>query len=344
MHLGTILIRADASVEIGTGHVMRCLALAQAWQDAGGTAEFAMAESTPAILGRVAGFRVSSVQAAAGSTEDAGSTTEIARANRAEWIVADGYLFGRDYQHRIKDAGLKLLCVDDNAEAGSFFADVVLNQNLHARESLYRERKPGARLLLGPKYALLRREFKAWQGWRREIPAEARRVLVTMGGSDALNLSEPVIRAIQLLNIPELETTVVAGGSNPHTPSLQMLAEESEGRLRLAVDANNMPDLMAWADIAVSAAGSTCWEMCRLGLPAILIDVAENQRPIAEGLTRLGISIYSGSADGISVEKVAADIESLLLSSECRSAMSRRGRELVDGEGSCRVVSELQPA
>jgi UDP-2,4-diacetamido-2,4,6-trideoxy-beta-L-altropyranose hydrolase len=342
MTLGTILIRADASVEVGTGHVMRCLALAQAWQDAGGSAVFAMAKSTAAIIERLAAenIEVQEVCGRAGTPQDVELTVELAQTCDARWIVADGYAFDANYQRRIKDAGLKLFWVDDNGDANHYFADLVLNQNVHAREGLYLNRDPSCQLLLGPRYAMLRREFNAWREWKREVSAHGRKALVTLGGSDPGNVTLQVVQALQMASIQNLEAIIVVGGSNPHFESIARAAESLPG-VRLQRDAANMPELMAWADIAVSAAGATCWEMCLLGLPAILIDVAENQRQIAQGLARLAISIHTGSSESVSVEKMAADTQRLLNSQECRSAMSRRGRELVDGEGSRRVISEL---
>jgi UDP-2,4-diacetamido-2,4,6-trideoxy-beta-L-altropyranose hydrolase len=325
---------------------MRSLALAQAWRDAGGIAAFAMAESTPAILQRLTteNFEIHKLRAHSGTLDDAKCTNELARAYGARWVVADGYAFDAGYQRSIKNAGLNLLSVDDTGDAAHYFADLVLNQNLHARESAYSNRESSCRLLLGPRYALLRREFKPWREWKREIAPRGSRVLVTMGGSDADNITLRVMQTLRMASIQDLDAVIVVGGSNPHFESIAQAAEDLSGKIRLKEDAANMPELMAWADIAVSAAGSTCWEMCMLGLPAILINVAENQLPIAEGLARLSISIHAGSSESVFPEKMAADIEGLLLSSDCRTAMSRRGRGLVDGDGSRRVVSELERA
>jgi UDP-2,4-diacetamido-2,4,6-trideoxy-beta-L-altropyranose hydrolase len=343
MSLGTILIRADASVRIGTGHVMRCLALAQAWQDQGGNAVFALAESTPAILARLiaGGCEVMSIHASPGTPEDACCTVELAEARSARWIVADGYSFDADYQRRMKDAGRNLLCIDDNATVSHFSSDLVLNQNLHACESLYAKREPVTKLLLGPKFAMLRREFRAWQRWRREIPSLALRVLVTMGGSDADNLSERVIQALSLLDIKGLKATVVAGGSNPHIQRLKAMAERSHGTTRVEVDSNNMPELMAQADLAISSAGSTCWEMCALGLPAIVIDIAQNQIPLARKLASERICIYVPAMQA-TAQRLAEEIELLVRSSDRRSLMSRRALELVDGNGAARVVAAMR--
>ena len=168
----TLVVRADATVVMGTGHVMRCLALAQAWQDAGGSCVFAMAEPTPAVEERVAAEGIQVVRfrkTIPGSSQDAAQLVELARAQGAAWLVVDGYHFDAEYQRRLKDTELKLLWVDDNGESAHYYADLVLNQNAHARDGLYVHREPYTRLLLGPRYALLRREFARWRDWKREI-------------------------------------------------------------------------------------------------------------------------------------------------------------------------------
>ena len=346
MKPGTILIRADATVEIGTGHVMRCLALAQAWQDAGGDAVFAMAESTATIRERLAAEKIAvhEIGSPAGSALDAACTAELARSCGADWVVLDGYRLDAAYQSRIKQSGAKLLWIDDNGHASHYFADVVVNQNVHAREHVYRNREPYGRLLLGPQYAMLRREFSAWRGWKREVKERGTRVLITMGGSDPGNATVAAVDALRLMDLENLDVVVAIGGSNPHAESIKRAAEEFPGAIRVLRNPANMPELMAWADIAISAAGATCWEMCMLGLPAVLIDVAENQRQIAEQLSRLGIAVHAGSADVVSTAGLAAEISRLLGSSECRAAMSSKGNKLVDGEGAQRVVNEVRRA
>ncbi len=178
MYPGTLLIRADASIPAGTGHVMRCLALAQAWQDAGGDVGFVMAESTSSIEGRLAGETcpVESISAVAGSQDDASRTIVLARERQAEWIVVDGYQFGADYQRALKDAGLRVLFLDDYGHARRYSADLVLNQNVCASTAIYGDREAQTRLLLGPRYSLLRREFAAWRNWNREISSSCHRV------------------------------------------------------------------------------------------------------------------------------------------------------------------------
>jgi UDP-2,4-diacetamido-2,4,6-trideoxy-beta-L-altropyranose hydrolase len=139
-----------------------------------------------------------------------------------------------------------------------------------------------------------------------------------------------------------LETTVVVGGSNPHWASLQKSASEFAGSLQLRRGVTDMAEVLAGADVAVSAAGTVCWEMCLLGLPALLIHVAENQRAVAEGLDWQGCAIHLGNLRDVSAEKVASQLQRLLDSLETRRSLSQHARELVDGEGAKRIASAIR--
>jgi UDP-2,4-diacetamido-2,4,6-trideoxy-beta-L-altropyranose hydrolase len=340
---GTLLIRADADVAMGTGHVMRCLALAQAWQDTGGRAVFAMTDPSSSIRERLLKEAVGilEISALAGTEEDARQTAALAREQAAAWVVVDGYQFGADYQRVLKSAGFKILFVDDYGHATHYCADLVLNQNLSAHPDLYRNREPYTRLLLGPQYCLLRREFNAWWNWRRETSPIGHRVLVTMGGSDPENFTERVIDALNLIEDENLEATIVAGGSNARADLLERKSAATGKKIALCRDVSNMAELMAWVDVAVSAAGTTCWEICLMGLPALLIDLAENQTAVARELDRLGCAIHLGGSRDVSAAELAKRLKSLLSSKEDREAMSLRGRGLVDGRGT-RVVAALR--
>ena len=217
----TLLIRADGNARIGTGHIMRCLALAQAWQCKGGKVVFAMVDSTPSIERRLSGEGMEFVRldSSPGSLADATQTINQALICQAPWIVADGYYFGATWQKEIKDAGSRLLIIDDFAHAEHYYADLVLNQNLHADANLYAPREHYTRLLLGTRYVQLRREFLDWRNWQREIPAVARHILITLGGSDPDNVTGKVIHALDFMQ--DVEAVVVVGGSNPNLDSLQ---------------------------------------------------------------------------------------------------------------------------
>ena len=339
-----LFIRADASDQIGTGHMMRCLALAQAWQDAGGQVVFAMAMKDPVIEARLRAedMGVVYLPARPGSADDTTQTTALAQQESAAWVVVDGYHFGAECQQMIKDSGLNLLFIDDNGHAEHYYADLVLNQNISASAGLYANREPYTRLLLGTRYVLLRREFLRWQGWKREIPVVARKVLVTLGGADPDNVTLKVVRALDQVAVDGLEAVVVVGGSNPHYEQLQSAIRNSPFAIRLERNVTNMPELMAWADVAVTAGGSTCWELACMGLPNLVLVLADNQRSIAERLDAAGVAVNLGWYENLSPVKVAQALAQLMVAAGRRADMARYGRELVDCGGSDRVLTQLK--
>jgi UDP-2,4-diacetamido-2,4,6-trideoxy-beta-L-altropyranose hydrolase len=163
-----------------------------------------------------------------------------------------------------------------------------------------------------------------------------------MGGSDPDNFTKRAVEALSSISDENLESAIVVGGSNVSGHQLERMVAEARKKIIFQRDVLNMAELMAWAELAVSAAGTTCWEMCRLGLPALLVDLADNQTPVARELHRRGCAVYLGSSSKVSAEELAKQVERLRNSQEDRRIMSSRGRELVDGEGARRVVSILR--
>lgn len=337
----TLLIRADASTEIGTGHVMRCLALAQAWQDSGGNATLAAAALPPAVAERLGteGVTVHALTVASGSLDDAQQTAALAHDMAASWVVVDGYQFGADYQRLLKAAGLRVLFIDDYGHAESYCADLVLNQNSYADESLYANRDPSTCLLLGPRYVLLRREFWPWRGWRREIVPVARKILVTLGGSDPDNVTLEVLQALNLVEVSELDVVVIVGGGNPHAASLEDEAQYSRHKIRLERNVTNMPELMAWADLAISAGGSTCCELAFMGLPTCMIVLNENQQPLVAALAAAGIGWDLGWHYQFEGAVLAKILNQVLITPNLRASMSSNGQAVIDGFGSNRICA-----
>lgn len=343
MGIGTLVIRADASPEIGVGHVMRCLALAQEWQDRGGRAVFVMAACTPAIRARLSneGCEVVSCDVVPGDGADAAATANVARQYESDWIVVDGYVFRPEYQVRVHDGIRKVLYIDDAAACGRYHAEIVLDPNLSASETSYAGCVDGAQLLLGTRFALLRREFRTWSGRNRTIPAHAGRVLVTLGGSTPQTLALKVLEALAKIQDEITDVVFVLGGSTSESFLPGRAAERLGSKVTFHKAASDMAALMAQADVAVSAAGSTCWELCFMGLPSLLIDVVANQAPEALELHKQGCAVYGGSADVVTAEGLAKQVPDLIRSEETRSAISVRCRHLVDGRGAERVVSAM---
>jgi UDP-2,4-diacetamido-2,4,6-trideoxy-beta-L-altropyranose hydrolase len=322
---------------------MRCLALAQAWQDAGGDVMFVMATKTPAMEARLKleGMEVVYITTQIGSVEDARETVNLTRKFNANWVVVDGYNFGGEYQKIIKDDGLRLLIIDDYGHAEHYYADIVLNQNISADEGLYVNREPYTQLLLGTKYTLLRREFWQWRGWKREIPTVARKILVTLGGSDADNVTLKVIQALQLVELYDLEVVVVVGGSNPHYDQLKSVCLDAKFPIHLKRNVTNMPELMAWADVAIAGGGSTNWELAFMGLPSIILVLADNQRAIAEELGKTKVAVNLGWHEDISVTEIAKASTKLLAGNKVRAEISAYGQTLVNGNGRLYLMNAL---
>lgn len=340
MKLPVLILRADASAKIGTGHVTRCLALAQAWKRAGGRAIFvgAVGEGLRAWLGETC--EVVPLADAVGSAEEWQVFARVLQAHPVAPVVLDGYGFDAAYQERIRGAGHRLLVIDDTVRLPRYAADLLLNQNIGAEELQYRA-LPETQFLLGSRYALLREEFVARRGWQRATPARARRVLVTLGGADPGNVTLTIVAALAACGLQELEARIVVGPENPHQERLAEAVARTP-RLQLIRFARNMPELMAWADIAISAAGSTCWELCFMMLPMLLVVLADNQEPAAQRLSARGMAHTLGWADRLSATSVAAALAALLDDQAQREQMSAAGRALVDGGGADRVVGSLQ--
>jgi len=337
-----LIIRADANAEMGTGHLMRCLALAQAWKDAGGGATFITACEGEALLQRLREekFDVHVLGHSHPDSSDWDYTKNILAAYPSAWVVLDGYHFNEVYQQRVKEAEHRLLVIDDMAHLKHYYADIVLNQNLHA-EQLHYSCEPYTRLLLGTRYVLLRREFLGWKDWRRDIPEVARRVLVTLGGGDPENYTLKVIQALQKVDVSGLEATVVIGASNPHADVLEAAIGQSRIPIHLSPNARNMPELMAWADLAVSAGGSTVWELAFMGVPTIALVLADNQQYIVRELNRAGITLDLGWCTGMSSVDIGAAFMQLSRALGVRMEMIQRGQQLVDGRGGQRVISAM---
>jgi len=337
-----LLIRADASSAIGSGHVMRCLALAKAWQRAGGNIAWVMAEGIAALEDRLLkeGIDLQKIDASVGSAQDAAALVSEARRRNAPWVVVDGYRFAPDYIRQLKASKLRVLHLDDDGRYDSYPADAVLNQNICATTAMYERRDSSTQLLLGPEYVLLRPEFLG-QSAAREIPAIAKKLLVTMGGSDPDNVTGKVLRVLANSKKP-LEVKVVIGGGNPHVEELAILAGRLPLDIQVERNPRDMAPLMNWADVAISAAGSTCWELAFMGVPAIVIPISSDQRGIAESLGERRIAANLGWHANLSEKTTIDALERLLEDRERRAAFIAFGRSLVDGRGAERVVNFLR--
>jgi spore coat polysaccharide biosynthesis predicted glycosyltransferase SpsG len=279
---------------------------------------------------------------ATATEQDLDETVRLARESTADWVILDGYRFDSAFQSGIREAGFRLMVIDDFGQAGEYAARVILDQNLAAREEDYRRRDPGARLLLGLKYAMLRREFRACAAWTRKTPEVAQRVLVTLGGAAPEESVRVCLQAINGMADPPLAARIILGPLSGNVGEhLKETIEAASPRCQVIESVSNMAELIAWADLAISAGGSTCWELAFMGLPALILTYSRHQEPIAKGLQGADAAIWMGSGASVSENGLRAAIQDLARDKERRLRMSRGGRTLVDGQGAERVLSAL---
>jgi UDP-2,4-diacetamido-2,4,6-trideoxy-beta-L-altropyranose hydrolase len=345
-----LLIRADASSQIGNGHVMRMLALAQACRDRGGSVSLATRACPDSTLQRFSdeGIRILWLKAQS-ALEDALALKSMASAGSFDWIVLDGYSFDAGYQAIVRAGNQRLMVVDDYLHHSCYAADVILNQNIGVGSNDYRDCAPDARVLAGLDYVLLRREFVGSMATRYGLDLQSKacssihpqKVLITLGGSDPQNLSPILVEALAELVEPfGLQVRLLVGSSNPHWQRLLILADKRPW-LTVLKDVFGMGEQYVWADLAIVGGGSTNWELCRFGIPRLVIVLAENQAPIASGLESAGVAINLGEGNRLCPSKITESIRCLLLDPQARQMQSRRALQLVDGRGAERVVDYL---
>jgi UDP-2,4-diacetamido-2,4,6-trideoxy-beta-L-altropyranose hydrolase len=322
---------------------MRCLALAQGWQDSGGGAVFVTRGLPAALRERLQAEGIDIVQLV-GDASEHGEKETVATARRwgADWVVVDGYRLTHQWQHAVRDSGCRVLAFDDNGQIGHHCADLVVDQNLETTADFYADWAADCRLLLGPRCVLLRREFRRWQEWRRECSPAARRILVTLGGADPGNATARIVRALDRIGRHDLEAVVLVGPANPHRAELEAALRQTRGSIDLREPVADIAEWMAWADLAIAAGGTTCWELAFMGLPSLLFVLANNQAGVARAAERAGFARNLGKTEDLSDSTVSNLIEELLADAPLRSRMADRGRECVDGEGVERVLMHLR--
>jgi UDP-2,4-diacetamido-2,4,6-trideoxy-beta-L-altropyranose hydrolase len=331
-----VLFVADAGRAVGGGHVMRCLTLAGALRRAGADCAFA---ATPEAAGVLDGFAGDDIRRFAAPASDPAAlcalAAQAARTWGADFAVLDHYGAGADEDAALRAAAGRLLAIEDLRRRRD--ADLLLDASLGRRAGDY----PGAQALLGPEFALVRPEFAARRAAaraRRAAEGEVRSVLVSLGLTDVGGITGRVVDAIlPLLGARRLD--VVLGGGAQSLPAIEALAE-ADPRVILHVDARDMADLVAAADLAVGAGGSSAWERCVLGLPGVTLVLADNQRENALALAAAGASLMI-EVNGAVKARLGQAFQSLADGGERRARMGEAAGRLCDGLGADRVAARM---
>ena len=306
-----IAFRTDASLQIGSGHVMRCLTLANALKAQGADCHFISREHPGHLLEVIdqRGYKVHRLASHVVHTElaqapahaawlgstwqtDATDTAAILADLQPNWLVVDHYALDHRWEEALAPHYRKLLVIDDLADR-AHNCDLLLDQNLGRQPAHYAKWVPAhCRVLTGPHYALLHPEFAALRTYslqRRKTQPAWRQLLITMGGVDQTNATGQVLQALKTCALPvDCRITVVMGLTAPWLQNVQQLAAQIPFSTDVVVNVSDMAQRMADSDLAIGAAGSTSWERCCLGLPTLLVVLADNQRGIANALDQAG--------------------------------------------------------
>lgn len=342
-----VVCRADASHFLGAGHVMRLLTLASAIRDQGGDALF-LTRNHPGHLGdviRARGFECQVWDITADGIlggdvrDDAQATRTAALEFGATHVLVDHY--GTDAAWEA-DQPCPVLAIEDLFTRTHDCA-VLLNQNLGARAADYAGLVPATTTcLMGPDYALLRPEFAQLRAdaLARRNTDPVQEVLITMGGTDQPNATGWVLDNLAGMDLPpDLHLTIVMGPTAPHLAAVQAQARALPCAATVLAGTDQMGALMVAADFAIGAAGSTSWERCCLGLPTVMVVLADNQREIAQALHQDQAAIALELGQDASLK---AALLSLLYEDDQRYDMGRRAAKVVDGQGVHRVIDQLQ--
>jgi UDP-2,4-diacetamido-2,4,6-trideoxy-beta-L-altropyranose hydrolase len=337
------LFRVDGSRTIGSGHIVRCAALASVLKRDGNDTCF-ICRNAAGGLGewlQAQGFSVRSCVVPGGwsQIQDAELTLAALEGESFDWIVVDHYELGLEWEHAMTPAGARILAIDDIGRPHE--CDILLDQNypnsIHAK---YKNNVPDhCTRLLGPAFSLVRSAFGSLRTRSLARPRDRiSSILVFMGGGDLRNETSKAVEGIGNACVPSLTINVVVGNSNPHVGIVASLVDRMRNA-RLHVQTSQMAELMASADIAICAGGTTTWERCVLGLPAFTTILADNQVPIVHAMAASGVDQPLGwhhelSADDYARALATFDIRLL-------PEMSTRASKICDGRGAERVSRQL---
>jgi UDP-2,4-diacetamido-2,4,6-trideoxy-beta-L-altropyranose hydrolase len=350
-----IVFRTDGGATVGAGHLMRCLALADELRTMDAQPHFIGRAEIGHLLGRVAdaGLPLHPLAALPGhrpatEAEDAAQTTAVLAGLgfTPDWLVVDHYRLGRAWQSAVRPLVRRIAVIDDLADR-PHDADLLLDQNLDETQG---RRYDGllprdCRRLIGPRYALLRREFASLRAQRRPSIGECRRVLVFFTAGHDLGETLKAVQGLALHvarrpGAPSLSVDVVAGAANTDRDAIAALCHAHGWRLHDQTP--RIADLIARADLAIGAGGASNWERCALGIPALVAILADNQALVAQALHQAGAVRCLGWGHGLTADDYANAMAAL--DGASLRAMAERAAALVDARGAARVAHELLDA
>jgi UDP-2,4-diacetamido-2,4,6-trideoxy-beta-L-altropyranose hydrolase len=347
------IFRVDSSLKMGTGHVMRCLTLAQVLKENGANVEFICRKHEGSLIGKIrsSGFVVHELKVfeetevgtklahshwlGATQQQDADDCIEILKAEKSNWLIVDHYALDEQWQKRLKSYYEKLMVIDDLADR-KHQCDLLLDQNFGRSSQEYEDLMPKAsKLLTGSEYSLLRPEFEKFRKFslNRRKDGKFKNLLINMGGTDPDNITGKVVDRLQTASLPEdVIITIIMGKTAPHLQSVISSANNLPYKSEVKVDVDNVAEIMANTDIAIGASGSTTWERCCLGVPTLQLIAAYNQEFIAQKLDKIN------AIKLVNIDELVKNLENFQY---WMKAIGENASKVTNGSGSRAVLAYL---
>lgn len=358
-----IVFRTDASIKIGSGHVMRCLTLADALSEQGNKCYF-LCRPHQGHLGNwitQKGYQIHYLTSTQTPTDtpdrepfpvheswldahwqtDAQESLAFLKQHHADWIIVDHYALDYRWQNHCHTGYNKLMVIDDLADR-KHSCDLLLDQTFGRNQKEYHTLVPThCELLTGANYALLRPEFHQWRQYsldRRQRP-ELKNILINLGGVDKDNITGQIMKAVDRCSLPEsCSFTIVMGSTAPHIQEVRNVASDMIHPCQVLQGVDNMAELMSGSDLSIGAAGSTSWERCCLGLPTLMIVLAENQQLIAHMLHKSGAAIMIDPENNLESQLIKS-INSL--NTNKLSELSDAAIKITQGQGTHQLTQKI---
>lgn len=356
-----VVFRVDASAQIGFGHVMRCASLALMLKQQGVDVTFICRELRGhyCIWLEEQNYNVYRLAAPINldltnnpnklysdwlgvpiNQEIEETSIALQKIGYIDWLVVDHYALDAVWESAMRTFCHRIMAIDDLANR-MHDTDILLDQNLQQQTGRYTELVPtSCTLLLGPKFSLLRPEFSKIRSSIAPRDGFVRKILVFLGGADSRNVTGTVLNVLSKMQMQNITIDVVLTSGSPHLNKINALCDGMPN-CKLHIQSSNMAELMANADFMIGGSGGATWERCCLGLPSLLICIAENQRNTAIQASRRRVAIYVGDDKSLSSHKLRLFLERLLCRTKLLRSIAKRAFTLVDGEGSSRICEIL---
>ncbi len=332
--MNKIAIRADGGREIGLGHIQRCLALSSQLQRERMEVLF-ITKGNEVVKEKIeqGGFEVVELNDNLNLEEDLEHTIEIIKTNKVDVLVTDSYEFDEKYLTEGKKKVRLLVSIDDLAEI-VFPSDIVMNQNIYAKDLKYRSSAGNTKFLLGPQYALLREEFTNLR--KRKISEKVQNILITLGGSEPFNLTPKILNVLDKIE-GDFSITVVIGHFFNNIPEIEDMIKNINKKVKIVYNPTRMASLMLSSDLAITGGGTTLYELAATGTPGFAFCLADNQIKNIKGMAEACTIIDMGWGSKLAEESFFQKIDKLMNGYMLRKEMSKSGQALVDGKGTWRL-------